>query len=998
MPTNNTLKERANSVLKQKLGEHSYKIIGNPLGIEAYCTKEPVTFENKTNGEKKVFKKGDSWGGLFDCAWFHFTGIVPKEAKGQDVVLLIDVSGEGCIFDENGVPRQGITNKSSNFDYSYGQPGKRVYPIYPNAKGEEIIDIWMDAGLNDLFGNLMDNGAIKEADIAVRNNSILKLYYDVEILEELSRILPQNKARTCQIKEALYEVALIMKDYSESEAVKAIEILRPYLEAKNGSQELTLSVIGHSHLDLAWLWPIRETKRKGARTFSTVMHFFEKYPDYKFVQSQAQLYDWIKTDYPELYVKIKTKIQEGRWEANGAMWVEPDCNMPCGESFVRQFLYAQRFFQDEFGITCDVCFLPDTFGYSAALPQILKECEVKYFTTQKLSWNAVNKFPYHSFIWQGMDGSKILAHMLPEENYLSSAMPRGFKKNEENYFEKGISQNALMLFGIGDGGGGPGEEHIERIERQKNLSGEVGCIQETTSKFFEKLNTEKDKLPKWVGEMYLEFHQGTLTSQARNKRWNRFMELALRNTEILSSFAKVSVNAQYKQAEIEKIWKEVLLYQFHDILPGSSIGRVYDESLERYEKLFEETTEIINTKRAQLFSKINTSEIENPAIVENTLSWNRKEFLEIDDIWVEAHAPAMGYNTIEIKAADFTAPKQDKNTIENELIKLSFAKDGSISHIFDKRVNKEVLNGVGNKLMIYEDSSDAWDMYPDYDLRNKYELNLISTKTTPNGPKITVTQVYKYNNSVITQDISIISGSPRIDFNTHVDWKEDSKMLRTHFDVNVHSDYSRSEIQFGNIKRTNNTNTSWDSAKFEICAHKWIDLSDRSYGTALINNCKYGHRVLGNTINLNLLRSTSYPDPNADRAEHDFKYAFFPHTGDYVESGVVKEAFNFNVPLTINKINKQVGILKESHSYISVDSDNIVIDTIKKAEDSDNIIVRLYECHETSNQAIINFNFPVKNVYLANMLEKPQSELEVINGKIIIDTAPFKVITLLLEI
>ncbi|MBO7385353.1 MAG: alpha-mannosidase, partial [Clostridia bacterium] len=502
----------------------------------------------------------------------RFTGKVPVSAAGRDVVLLIDVNGEGCIVDKNGVPVLGITNKASDFDRNHGEPGKRVCPLFLPAKGGEEIDVWMDAGLNDLFGNLHDNGVIKEADIAVRNNAILSLYYDVEVLEEMSRVLPQDRARTCLIREKLYEVATRVTEWTEEAALWAKEVLRPCLEAKGGDSALTLSAIGHSHLDLAWLWPLRETKRKGMRTFATVMHYFDLYPEYQFVQSQAQLYDWIKELQPALYAKVKRKAAEGRWEPNGAMWVEPDCNMPCGESFVRQFLYGQKFFKQEFGRYCDVCFLPDTFGYSAALPQIIKGAGVKYFTTQKMSWNSVNRFPYQSFTWQGMDGSDVLAHMLPEQNYLSSAMPRAIKMNEENYYEKGKSSHALMLFGIGDGGGGPSEEHLERIKRQKNLPGQIPIVQETTSQFFKKLETEQDRLPRWVGEMYLEYHQGTLTTQARSKKWNRKTELGLRDAELISAAAETLGGPGYPAEELEKVWKEALLYQFHDILPGSSIG------------------------------------------------------------------------------------------------------------------------------------------------------------------------------------------------------------------------------------------------------------------------------------------------------------------------------------------------------------------------------------------------------------------------------------------
>jgi len=993
MPRTKLSFDNAIKELKERVENSIYTNIGE-LKIDAYCTKEPTTYENRMLGEKKEFKKGDSWGGLFDCAWFNLTGKVSSTAKGMDVVLLLDINGEACVFDKNGNPYRGLTTKSSMYDFSLGTPTKRVFEFKLNSDGNEDINLWMDCGANDLFGNLFNNGVICEAEIAIRNNNLLSLHYDIEVLSELADILPEKSARAAQIKEALYNAAVEIRKGTEEEAIKAKEILKPMLDKKNIDSPLSVSFIGHSHIDLAWLWPIRETFRKGARTFSTVMRNFEKYPDYKFVQSQAQIYDWMKKYYPALYEEIKVKIKEGRWEANGAMWVEPDCNMPCGESFVRQFFYAKRFFKDEFGVDSDVCFLPDTFGYSAALPQILNLSNVKYFTTQKISWNKVNKFPYHSFIWKGLDGSEVLSHMLPEENYNSPAMPRSFKGIEDNYAEKGVSEHALALFGIGDGGGGPGEEHIERLARQKSLLGQSDAVLETTSDFFKKLEKEKDKFNTWIGEMYLEFHQGTLTSQARNKKYNRYMEFALRNAEMISAWNTLYNKDSYKDEELETIWKEVLLYQFHDILPGSSIKRVYDESLERYGILFDETNSITDMAKNAIYNNVDTSDFKKPVILENTLSWERSEYIKVDNKWVKALVPEMGYTTVELEEANYNKPVISSNSLENEFVKVTFAENGNVSSILDKRIGKEVLKGDSNKFIIHEDLNDAWDMYPDYDLRLCEDVELVDSKFGLDGPCAYVIQTYKYNNSTITQKIKITDESVRVDFETEVDWKEDLKMLRVYFDVDVFTDYSRSEIQFGNVKRPNHTSTTWDMAKYEVCAHKWLDLSERGYGVAMLNDSKYGHRALGSVINLSLLRSTNYPGVDGDKAVHNFKYAIYPHIGDYVEGEVVREGFNFNVPIIATPVESKAGSVSSEFSYITCDSENVVIDTVKKAEDSDDIIVRLYECHETTEVATLRFGFNIKSAQIVNLLEEKIEDLNIIDNSIDVKTAPFKLISI----
>ncbi len=479
------------------------------LHIEAWVTPEPVPYAARQSGQHTVLSIGQSWGKLWDCAWFHFTGIVPESAAGKAMALLIDISGEACIVDDEGCPVLGLTTVSSEFDLSLGRPGKRVVPLRSCADSNEIIDLWADAGCNDLFGKYQDSGTLKEAHIALYNEEMYRLYHDFEVLYELMDQLPQEKARYQRILFALHSAANELVEYSAEEAQHARVLLAGELAKTGGTPSLNISAIGHAHIDLAWLWPLRETIRKGARSFATVLALMERYPDYVFGASQPQLYQWMKDFYPQLYKKIKTKIVEGRWETQGAMWIEPDTNLSGGEALVRQLLYGKRFFRAEFGTDPKMLWLPDVFGYTAALPQILKKAGVDYFLTIKLSWNTVNTFPHHTFFWQGIDGTSILAHMPPEGTYNSSAAPRAIVAAEKTYADKAVSEHCALLFGIGDGGGGPGTEHLERLAREKNLDGLVPVVQEPMETFFQRLSQEATSQYKtWIGELYLEKHQG----------------------------------------------------------------------------------------------------------------------------------------------------------------------------------------------------------------------------------------------------------------------------------------------------------------------------------------------------------------------------------------------------------------------------------------------------------------------------------------------------------
>lgn len=1030
-----------------RLKEHIYAPI-TELNVTAWVTQEPVTYEERQSGIRVELAAGDRWGQLWDCAWFHFTGKVPAQEKAVKVVLLIDVNGELCLVDDEGTPVQGLTNINSEFDYSLGLPGKRVVDVSASTFGGEVIDLWGDAGCNDLFGRYR-SGTLKEAVIAVCREDIHKLYYDAEVLLETAEQLPAGSARKERIFRALYEVSLLLTVFSDEKIAEAGEILGEQLAKRGGDPVLTISAIGHAHIDLAWLWPIRETIRKGARTFSTALQMMELYPDYVFGASQPQLYDWMKRHYPKLYAKVKDRIQEGRWEPQGAMWVESDTNVPGGESLVRQILYGKRYFQQEFGQEMKTLWMPDVFGYTASLPQILKKSGVDYMMTQKLSWSTYNRHPHHTYHWEGIDGSRVLTHMPPEDTYNSPAAPRSIVKAEQEYLDKNVSDHALMLFGIGDGGGGPGEEHLERLAREKNLLGLSPVVQEPSALFFEKLNEGASRYQTWRGELYLEKHQGTLTSQARNKWFNRKLEKALRELEFASAWAAAVNELAYPAEILEEIWKEVLLYQFHDILPGSSIKRVYDESLARYEILLERVElmiksayeavagQLVGVKPAQdsaaakaanrantTINEVNATTIANTANTANTvttaiaaaavfnsLPWEREEWIRCEGHWKSVKVPAMGY-TLLTEEGGIPAQSDPESTLkvsvidrklENEWLQVRFGEDGGIVSIFDKENQREVIvpGQKANDLRVYHDHGDAWDFRQDYRQTGGMTLQLIETSEFLDGPTAGFIHTYRFGESLLIQKVLLTQGSRRIDFVTNVDWKESDKMLRTSFPVAVHSDHASCEIQFGYLKRPTHRNTMWDYAKDEICAHQWIDISEPDYGVALLNDSKYGHRAEGNELDLNLLRSSTHPDPEADRAEHNFTYSLYPHQGNHVEAEVYKRGNELNIPLRTAVVPASdsrpaaaSSALPAAYSFLQLDHPNIMVESVKQAEESDDLIIRLYETAGTRLQANLQAGFQLKEAWLADLMEKKLEKLQLEDGWIPLSFTPFEIVTI----
>ncbi len=963
-----------------------------PLSIKAYITDEPVKFEDRFSGEEKILSVCDSWGKIWDCGWFCFEGRIPESERNKNLVLMLDISGEMCVFDKAGVPVACLTNVSSQFDYELGGPGKRIFILDKETKNSGEVLVWADAGCNDLFGKYQDSGRIIEADIAICDSELREIYYDLYILSDFLKCLDKSTARYKRLLGRVYEAVCEMATLDfDREKVK--RILKAELERRGGDSSLRVTGIGHAHIDLAWQWPIRETKRKGARTFSNVISLMERYPDFVFGASQPQLYKWVKQDYPELYEKIKQKVRENRWECQGGMWVEADTNVSGGEPLVRQFLYGKKFFMDEFGVDARSLWLPDVFGYSAALPQIMKKSGVDYFVTQKLSWSEHNVYPHHTFNWVGIDGSSVLAHLLPEDTYNGPAMPRSLKKIEHNYKDNAVCEEALMLFGIGDGGGGPSTFHLESLKRIKNLEGLVPCEQGYSIDMLDRIDKNKDSYKKWVGELYLEKHQGTYTTQSRIKRYNRRVEFALRETEFACVWAKLAANVAYPKAELDEIWEEYLLYQFHDILPGSSINRVYKEAEEGYKAMLKRLSEIKKASFAAVASSIGRM---NESIVFNCLPFEVTEQFKTTGGYRTITVPAMGMKSLDESTDYFERCVSDESGLENSKLSVRFDESGAITEVFDKVNGRQTLlaGEKANILRVYADRGDAWDMRFNY-TEDVYEtMKLESIESSVEGGNAVRVQTFSYGSSVLRQKI-VLTPDGIIRFETEVDWKERRRMLRTAFPVNVHTDKVECDIQFGSIERSTTENTSWENAQFEICAQKWLDLSQRDYGVAVLNNGKYGYRVKDTTIDVNLLRSPCYPDTNADYGKHAFIYALYPHKGDRVEAKVSEHSYVLNMPMTVVKVGVDGQIeSKPSAQLMNFEGGTAVIESIKAAEDGKGIIIRIYESAGADTSVTLIPNFRFQRASVVDLMENEVTECSVMSGVVSAQLKPYEILSI----
>ena len=981
-------KERCMRNIDRALAEmqkHFYTTLA-PLTVEAYLTAEPLPYDRRTEGEYTKIQEGTKWGEVSSCGWFHVQGQVPQSAKGQSVVLIINVGAECIIFDDNVNPVQGLTHVDHNYYQGLGVTAeKQIFRISPCANGGEVIDFWMDVGRRCLIEEGIDEameGLVTGLKIAARNEELWQMHFDFHMLRELLKCIPGDSARYSAVLFCLQDAANVLKTYSAEEAASARAILAKEINKKGGDPSLTLTTLGHAHIDLAWLWPIRETRRKGGRTFANVLKLMEQYDDCVFGASQPQLYDWVKEDYPDIYRRVKERVNEGRWELQGGMWVEPDTNVPSGESLIRQFLYGKRFYQEEFGQDIRNLWLPDVFGYSAALPQIMLKCGVDYFMTNKLAVNEFNRFPHHTFVWEGIDGSRVMSHMISEGTYNGSLTPLSLMAAEKNHFENGICEEALIFYGVGDGGGGPGEEHMERYARLRDLQGLVPVNKGFSQDLFDRLAVNQHRYDVYKGELYFERHQGTYTSQCKSKWYNRTLEFALHELEFLLAMINP---ADYPVEELEAIWKEFLLYQFHDILPGSSINRVYDESIAGYAKMEQRIAELTADACAKLAGR--------GAVTVNSLSWDRWDWVEADGRKIKVAANALSAEPVNEIPADLAVLRAEGNTIENAALRVTFNADGSVASVYDKANGRETMRvPAGNRFAVWQDAGDCWDIPIEYLHTTPEYFTLKEQTAAVEGCAACMKQVYTYGKSTITQTVCLEEGREYVDFRTVADWYEDRKMLRTSFDVDIVADSAAYEIQFGFLRRGISENNPYEAAKYEVCAHKWADLSQGNYGVALMNDCKYGYRVKDSVLDLHLLRSQDFPGVGSDRGRHEFRYALYPHTGDTANSDVAKQGYEYNLPLSIKAAGGEIS----GKSMFSVNG-GVFLDTVKRAESGDGTLLRFYDPNGCGGTAEVSLSGKYSGACACDMLENPGEPVSIDDGKFTFEFRPFEVLSFLLK-
>lgn len=1000
--------------LLARVADAVYPVLSD-LRVTVWRTEEPVPFLARESGERREISVGEPWAErLFDCGWFRFAASIP-EGETLPLVLRIDVNGELCLVDGGGKPVRGLTCVHSVFDRSLGTPAKTVYRLPRDLCRPGRLELWGDAGFNDLFGSAQGEGRIAFAQLCRCREDIRSLYYDLEVLGDLQRTLPADDPFATELLGLFDRLAFSLNDLSPARVEEAREASAPFLRRRESGQApgpLAISAIGHSHLDLAWLWPIRETKRKGARTFSTVLYNQERYPEYVFGASQPQLFAWMKQDYPSLYGELRQAILAGRIELLGTMWVEPDCNIPSGESLVRQIVYGSRFFREEFGVVPRICWLPDVFGYNAQLPQILRKSGHDYFMTQKLSWNLVNRFPHHSFRWEGIDGSSILSHMLPEETYNGPAAPRSLEKIARTYAQKDVSGHALMCFGIGDGGGGPDAEHLERLRRLSDHPQLPSVRIEPAAKFFARWAEDAPRFPVWKGELYLERHQGTFTTQAATKKANRRCESALYELEWVSVLAERLSGTPYPGDRLADIWREVLLYQFHDILPGSSIKRVYDECGPRQAALLDEIEALAATRFAALAARCAVS----PApLVFNPLCWPRREWIEYGKRWVRLEIPALGWSPLsEASVAPLPTLSAESTLLENEHLRASFGSNGELVSLLDKDNSRETFPSgePGNVFALFEDTGDAWDFPQDSLLRPAKSPTLLSSTAEIEGPCARLRQEYSLGASSLSLEIELRSGERTLSFAAKVRWSEPRAMLRVRFPVAVESAFARFEIPFGSLERSTSDADSWKKAQFEVPAQQWVDLSSDAYGVSLFNDCKYGFRVKGHTIDMNLIRSVPHPGralinkddlsgesasaAYTDFGNHEFRYALWPHPGRTGEGELTRLARCFNVSPRI--VVPSVGAAKRGagfSSFVEFENPGVEVTALKQAEDGRGWILRLCRLEPKPATLSLKFALPFEHAAETDLLENTEKTFDWAGGaRLDIAFAPFEIKTL----
>jgi alpha-mannosidase len=990
------------------------------IPLEAAVTRDQYRWAEAMELPFAPVAPGDRWGAKWEYGWFRGELTLPDSARGQMISLRMDVGAEAAVYingtfagavdeyhrdiliTDSGEP--GTTYRVAL--EAYAGHGPRVAMVGPTPPDRETVP---EPGPTQC--------TIGRSRFGIWQETAYQLWLDVETLWDIRENNDPDSLRVMEIDQGLKDFTLIA-DFEQPYDVmletldQARTRLQPLLEKRNGDTTPEMFGFGHSHIDVAWLWPLAETERKCVRTFSTQLKLMERYPDYVFLQSQPHLYRMVQEKYPDLYEKIEAAVKRGQWIPEGSAWVEPDTNVTSGESLIRQLIHGKRFYKEAFDVDCEMLWLPDVFGYSGALPQIMLGCGVRYFSTQKIFWayHGGETFPYNTFIWEGIDGSQVKAHF--HNDYNSQTRPSLVIERWKERVQKEGFSTRLFPFGWGDGGGGPTRNHIEFARRGKNLEGMPKFRITDPMRFFKAQEAEGWPDERYVGELYFQSHRGTYTSQARTKALNRRSEFALQNAELWGGAAIALAGFEFPYRTWDEAWKQVLLNQFHDILPGSSIHRVYEEAEAQLSAVID-TAEAIAADAQDCLLEEGPSD---GVTVFNPLSWPRSGLIRLpegyqgaadpdgrrlpvqksqDGLTAEVTVPACGWVGLTHSPPEVleNTLKVEENLLENDCIKVEFNQFGEIKRIFDKTHQRELAAGLCNAMHLYQDvpsAFDAWDIDSMYQLSPVRLPDRAEMEVTAEGPLFARLVIRrKLHHSEMVQTVTLRRGERRMTFETEIDWQERHKLLKVNFPVNVMAHEALHEIQFGFLPRPTHTSRQIDKDRFEVPCQKWSALVEANRGFALLNDSKYGVNVSGNSINLTLLKSALGPDMTADRGRQTFTYAFTFWEGDFTESGLVRQGYELNVPVT-----SRPGSARR-HSLFRLDSPYIILDTVKPAEDgSGDLILRLYESMRTTTRVNLMTTLPAAAVHQADMLENIVGDLAVEDGTITLTFRPFEIKTL----
>lgn len=968
------------------------------LTLEAWVVPaEPVPFSEAVEQVYAPFRVGSAWGRAWSTMWLRVTGVIPTVEVGQRPELVFDLGfhraqpgfqAEGTVYRADGSIVKAVEPRNAYVPLD-GDPGDPIELYLEAAANPDVGDGFRDFRPTPL-GEWDSSGdeplyELRRADVGVLDLTVWELIQDIAVLDGLRAELPAGATRRAEVLRAL-ERAVDATDPDDvaGTAADARAALAGVLGRAASASAHSAHAVGHAHIDSAWLWPVRETQRKVARTFSNVLSLIDEDEEFSFAASSAQQYAWMKRFQPELFERLRGAVAAGRFHPAGGMWVESDTNMPGGEALARQFVRGKRFFLEEFGVEPLDVWLPDSFGYSAALPQIARAAGSRWMLTQKMSWNETNTMPHHTFTWEGLDGTRIFTHFPPVDTYNSQLSGADLARAERQFAEKGAANSSLVPFGYGDGGGGPTREMLAAATRLRSLDGSPTVTLSDPRRFFESAEAEYPAPPVWSGEMYLEFHRGTYTSQARTKRGNRRSEHALREAELWATAAALA-GAEYPYEALESAWETVLLQQFHDILPGSSIGWVHREAERHYAEVLETLDGLIT---AALEVVAGRGEV---ALVANASPYG------------SGGVPGSGIGVAEsVDEAARVDRDGDDFVLENEHLRVIVDDRGLVSSLRVRATGRETIpeGERGNLLTLHRDTPTAWDAWDIDEHYRRHALALTDAASIeilehPNDAVVRIERVV--GSSRITQILALAPGSRALDIETIVDWHERQKLLKLAFPLDVHSDRAASEIQFGHVHRPTHTNTSWDVARFETVAHRWVHVGEPGFGVAIANDATYGHDVTRasrdgggtvSTVRLSLLRAPLFPDPEADQGRHAFRVAIRPDAGI---ADAVREGYRLNLPARPLRGSGPVDPL------FSVSSDAIVIEAVKLAEDrSGDVIVRLYEAHGGRASGAVTPSFAFRTVSETDLLERelPRTSVSDVGDGVSLNLRPFQLVTL----